>query len=154
MTQESISSTTKKALIPIIINKLWPIFIGIVISGSAYFYSLGSEIITDPGYPKYSLGLLAILLCTTILFLVLWARLYWHYARFRAAYGVLWDRYYNMHCPSCHKSLKPASDPTKPFLFYCSDIKCNNKCPLRTDEGKMITQKEAIELLKKESLKG
>jgi len=106
---------------------------------------------SDTRYAKYSLVLLAILLCTTIIFLTLWARLYWQYGRFRLAYGVLWDNGNNMHCPSCHKILKPSIDPEKPFLFWCSDPKCNNKCPLKNDEGKMITQKEAIELLSDES---
>jgi hypothetical protein len=39
----------------------------------------------------------------------------------------------------------------KPYLFWCSDPKCDNKCPLKTDEGKMLTKKQAIELLKNES---
>ena len=147
MTKETLSSTAQKALMPLMINKLWPIFLSVVLSGSAYLYSLGAEIVSDPRYTKYSLALLAILLCTTILFLALWARLYWQYGRFRPAYGVLWDKGNNMRCPSCHKPLKPSSDPEKPFLFWCSDPKCNNKCPLKTDEGKMITQKEAIKLL-------
>jgi hypothetical protein len=148
MTNETLSSTTKKALIPLIINKLWPILLSLGLSVSAYLYSLSTEIVADPRYTKYSIVLLAILLCTTILFIALWARLYWQYGIFLPAFGVLWDRRDNMHCPNCHKLMKPASDPAKTYLFYCVDPKCNNKCPLKTDEGKTITQKEALELLK------
>ena len=151
MTKETASSKAQKALIPLIIDKLWPIFLSIVLPGLAYLYSVGTDIVSDTRYTKFSLVLLAILLCTTILFLILWVRLYLRYGRYRPAYGVLWDKSNNMHCPNCHKILKPAGDPEKPFLFWCSDPKCNNKLPLKNDEGKIITKKEALELLSEES---
>ncbi len=147
MPEESLSTTAKKALIPLIIKALWPLLLSIILSVTAYFYSKGAEIISHQKYKEYSLVLLAILLCTTILFLIWSVRLYWRYGRFRQAYGVLWDKKLNMRCMSCHKPLKHST--LGPEMFWCSDPKCNSKYPLKDDNGNLLTKQEAINRMKK-----
>ena len=146
MTEENLSTTAKKALIPLIIKELWPVFLSIGLSAFAYFYSKGAEIVSHPQYIKYSLVSLAILLCTTILFLILWVRLYLQYGRFHQAFGVLWDKDFRMHCLSCHKPLKYSS--IDPSILNCSDRNCDNKHVLRDKLGQKITEQQAIELIK------
>jgi hypothetical protein len=58
MKKEDASSTLQKALIPLLIEKLWPIILSVVLSGLAYFWSFGAEIVSDTRYTKYSLVLL------------------------------------------------------------------------------------------------
>ena len=146
MPEENISATAKKALIPLIIKDLYPIFLSIGLSAFAYLYSMGVEITASPKYKKYSLILLAILLCTTILFLLSWLKLYLKYSRFQEAFGVLWDKNYNMRCMSCHKPLKHSS--LSPEMFWCSDPKCNSKYLLKDDNGNLLTKQEAINRIK------
>ncbi len=146
MTEESVSTTVKKTLIPLIIKLLWPILLSLVLSASAYFYSTGIKIVSHGAYKEYSLVLLAILLFTTALFAILWVRLHWQYGRFRQAFGVLWDKSFGMHCLSCHKPLKYSS--VDPSILNRSDRKCDNKHVLRDKLGQKITEQQAIELVK------
>lgn len=146
MTEESISTTAKKAIIPLIIKALWPILLSIILSIAAYLYSTVAEIVVHPQYKEYSLFLLAGLLGTTILFLILWIRLYREYGRFCEAFGVLWDKKLNMRCMSCRKPLKHST--LGPEVFWCSDPKCNSKYPLRDDNGNLLTKQEAISRIK------
>ena len=71
--------------------------------------------------------------------------LYWKYEWYRRKFGVFWDNNNEMRCPACKKHLKPASND--PHLFWCIDPKCNNKLPLRTDEGELLTKAAAEALL-------
>ena len=146
MTEEPLSTTAKKALIPLIIKELWPIFLSIILSATAYLYSLGAGIVSDPQYKEWSLVVLAILLCTTTLFLILWVRLYWQYGKLYQAYGVFWDKGFRMHCLACHKLLKYSSQD--PSILNCSDPKCDNKHVLKDKSGQKITEQQAIELIK------
>lgn len=146
MKEESLSTTAKKALIPLIIKSLYPVLLSIILSVALYFYSKGAEIISHPKYKEYSLVLLATLLGATILFVILWVRLYWRYGRFSQVFGVLWDKDFKMHCLSCHKPLKYSS--IDPSILNCSDRKCDNKHVLRDKLGQKITEQQAIEFIK------
>ena len=81
MTKKDLSTTAKKSIIILTIEKLWPIILSIGLSAPAYLYSTSKEIVSYPEYNKYSLILLAVLLSTTVLFLILWLRLYLLYGR-------------------------------------------------------------------------
>jgi|GEM_PF-3013784 len=146
MIKESPLPTAKSTLIALIVQQLWPPFLSISLSASLYLYSRGAEITTNPKYPKYSLVLLAILLCTTILCLIWSVRLYWRFGKFRLSFGVLWDKDLNMHCTHCHKFLKHSSHG--PNTFYCSNIKCNNKHILKDDDSNPLTKQQAIDMLR------
>jgi hypothetical protein len=146
MAEESLSTMAKKSLIKLIINSLYPLLVSIIIPMVLYLYSKGEEIISHTKYKEYSLLLLSILLGTTILFLILWVRLYWRYGKFFQACGVLWDKDFRMHCFSCHKPLKYSS--TDPSILNCSDRKCDNKHVLKDRLGQKITEQQAIELIK------
>jgi hypothetical protein len=146
MAEESLSTTAKKSLIKLTINALYPPLLSIIIPTALYLYSKGEEIISHTKYKEYSLVLLSILLGTTILFLILWVRLYWRYGKFFQACGVLWDKDFRMHCFSCHKPLKYSS--TDPSILNCSDRKCDNKHVLKDKLGQKITEQQAIELIK------
>ncbi len=69
----------------------------------------------------------------------------WNHLMYRRKFGVCWDNNNEMRCPACKNYLKPASNDT--HLFWCIDPKCNNKLPLRTDEGKPLTKAAAEALL-------
>jgi hypothetical protein len=146
MTEDTLSKTAKKALITLLIQQLWPIVLSIGLSASAYLISTSMEIVSHPKYTRYSLILLATLLCTTILFLILWVKLYWQYGRFRLAFGVLWDKQLRMHCLTCHRLLKYSSQD--PSILYCSYKPCDNRYVLRDNSGQMISEQEAIKRLK------
>ncbi len=146
MTEETFSTTAKKALITLLIQQLWPIALSIGLSGSAYLISTSTETVSYPEYKKYSLILLAIFLCTTILFLILWARLYWRYGRLHFAFGVLWDKEFKMHCTDCHSLLKYSTKD--PSILHCSRRRCDNKHQLQDSSGQKITEEEAIKRLK------
>ncbi len=67
------------------------------------------------------------------------------------AYGVNWNKEYNKRCLFCKRPLKYSSDKYGgPSVFFCSDTKCNNKHILRDKNGNLITEQQAIDLLKKE----
>jgi len=146
MTEDTLSTTAKKSLIPLIIQQLWPILLSIVLSATAYFGSLGAEIISHQKYKEWSLVALAILLCTTILFLILWVRLYLRYGRFHLAFGVLWDKEFRMHCLDCHNLLKYSTHD--PSILHCSVRRCDNKHVLQDKSGQRLTEQEAIKRLK------
>jgi hypothetical protein len=63
MTEEDLSKTAKKSIITMTIEKLWPLLLSIGLSAPAYLYSTSMEIASHPEYKKYSLLLLAVLLC-------------------------------------------------------------------------------------------
>ena len=145
MSKESLSTTAKKALIITIMHEIWPWLLGILSPALVYFLSLSSGILKDPLYKILSPILLAVLLCTTILFGIWWARLYIRFGRLHLAYGVLWDKELNMHCTDCHKFLKHSSYASN--IFHCSDIKCDNKHVLKDDDSNPLTKQQAIDLL-------
>jgi len=93
-------------------------------------------------HPYVLLILLTIMTVTTTLFFILWIRIYWRYGRFQLAFGVSWDKNYNMRCSSCKKPLKEST--TSPSLFFCSDPKCDSKYPLKDNFGTEITKQMAI----------
>jgi hypothetical protein len=146
VTSEDILDTIKKSLIKALINNLWPLLISAIPTISAYFYLRAAKVFDDPLYVKYMPVALAILLGTSILFLIKWLRIHLRYERFHHAYGVLWDKELKMHCIQCHKLLKYSSHD--PSVHYCSDPKCNNKHTLKGIDGDKITEQQAIELIR------
>ena len=99
MAEESLSTMAKKSLIPLIRTTLYPALVSIIIPMASIFILNGCRNnLTHKRYKEYSLVLLAVLLGTTILFLILWVRLHWRYGRFFQACGVLWDKDFRMHC--------------------------------------------------------
>lgn len=93
-------------------------------------------------HPNVFLVLLATMVAITVLCLILLIRMYRRYGRFQEAFGVFWDRKYNMRCLACKEPLKHSS--TSPSMFYCSDPKCNSKYVLRDTDGIEMTQQNAI----------
>lgn len=146
MTKDTLSTTAKQSIIKLILEKLWPILLSIGLSAPAYLYSTSMEIASYPEYKKYSLLLLAILLCTTVLFLILWVRLYLRFGKYNFSFGVLWDKQLRMHCLTCHRLLKYSTQD--PSIFYCSYKPCDNRYVLRDNSGQVISEQEAIKRLK------
>ena len=146
MTEELLSTTAKKSLIALILQQLWPILLSIILSGAAYLYALGAETILLPQYRKWSLALLATLLCTTILFLILWLRLHFRYERFHLAYGIFWDKKFNARCLFCRTPLKYSSHG--PETLYCPNPICQQKFILKDHADNPISKHEAIEKMK------
>jgi hypothetical protein len=62
-------------------------------------------------------------------------------------YGVYWNKGLNKRCLKCKSPLKYASKIVSPPVFYCSN--CNTKHALQDINEMPITEKEAIENLKK-----
>lgn len=147
MTEESILSTVQKTFIPLLIKEIWLIILlPTVLAISAYFYSLCAEIISDPRYPKYSLVVLAMLLFTTILFFLLWLRLCLKEKKFLQAYGVFWDKKFNIRCLYCCTPLKNSSKDHG--TFFCPNPNCKQKYILKDDDNNYLTKQEAIKRIK------
>ena len=66
---------------------------------------------------------------------------------YREEFHVYWDKNNKMRCLNCGKPLKAGSadDPSK---FFCSDKRCDSKHILKDNQGKKITEQQAIEFMK------
>ncbi len=65
----------------------------------------------------------------------------------RERFGAYWNNQYKLRCLKCKWPLKCSSDRKDPSLFFCSN--CNLKHSLRDEDGKHLTEAQAIEELKK-----
>ena len=142
---ESIESIIKTAM-ELLFKRFWPYILSFISALAVVFLSVKNKF-TE--HPNVLLVLLTIMTATTVLFVILWIRIYWRNERFTFAYGVSWDKKNIMRCTNCKKPLKKSS--TSPYIFYCPDkTKCKDaKYVLRDDEGNEITEKEAKDRLEK-----
>jgi len=72
-----------------------------------------------------------------------------HKPNFPHACGALWDENFDPRCMYCGSLLKHSS--LGPAIFFCSDIKCNNKHILRDEFGNLINKDIAIKKLKRQT---
>ena len=130
-----------------LVKKILPLLLGILAGLSTFFLSIKNELVKHPNVLLVSL---AIMVAITVLFFILWIRICWRYAWFKEAFGVYWDKNYNMRCINCRKPLKHSSLDTDPSIFYCPDKKnCKDaRYVLKDTNGTKITQQIAIDRLK------
>lgn len=148
MTKEEISKSIIKPVIEWAVKKIFPLLLSILVGLSSVFLSIKNKLVE---HPYILLVLMAIMTATTVLFLILWVRLYWLYERLEIAFGVKWDKKYNMRCMNCEKPLKYSTSNSNISKYYsCPDEKnCNSKYVLRNDYGGRMGKHQAIELLKR-----
>ena len=139
MTKGEFIKSIFKPAIEWVAKKIWPWLASVITALAIFFLSVKNKLIE---HPNVLLVLLTIMTATTVLFLILWIRIYWQYERFQLVFGVSWDKNYNMRCSSCKKPLKESTTSTS--LFYCSDPKCDSRYPLKDDIGTEITKRMAI----------
>lgn len=118
MTKEEIGKSIFKPVIEWLVKKILPWLLSILAGLSTVFLSIKNKLVEHPNVLLVSL---AITTATTVLFLILWIRIYWQYKRFKLAFGISWDKNYNMRCTNCKKPLKNST--LSPSIFYCPDKK-------------------------------
>lgn len=70
-------------------------------------------------------------------------------SKYRFIFHVYWDENYNMRCVNCGNFLKSSSDKFGDrHTFFCSIKKCSYKHVLRDKNGNLLTEQQAIDLIK------
>jgi hypothetical protein len=139
-----LAQEAKKDLLRLLCERLWPLAVALIGGYASYVISAMAEFVQH--YPQCAQILLGIMAGISILSVIVAARFYRRYGGFREAYGVFWDRTFNLRCLACKRPLKFSSYDAS--VFHCSDRKCDSKHTLRTNDGKKLTKQEAIDLIR------
>lgn len=149
MLGEETKKTAKKTIIELVIKLLWALLIMVLVGGIGCIISVKKKLVQHPAYGEISFWLLLTTITVAVVMLICMVRMYWRYGRFREAFGVLWDKNYNMRCLSCKKPLKHSSIDAS--ILYCADPKCDSKYILKYANGRQMSPQEAINNLKQGS---